>query len=243
MALMNWQESPAWNLLEQFKYHSKQYNRVPKHPQTTKQPLHILDSKMHQEQDTPSIYIYFFNWKGKKFYVTSLHWFLKTLIADTLKPVVGETWRYLRNKKKICNLFPDKTHPDNECYPNEIRNLFLMKFMDWKVMGAKAGREGKNSERGKPCVLSTRKRTLNFTSLRTISWSNCHKNRSYLSWWSSFRLRNREHDRLYSEAVRMCARVRVFSSCPPDGRCHLHCWDLSPSISAAGLFFYMQGLV
>lgn len=114
------------------------FQNIPKLPSNhyTSLILKCIRSKTHHQ----FIYV-FFNWKGKKFYVTSLHWFLKTLIADTLKPVVGETWRYLRNKKKICNLFPDKTHPDNECYPNEIRNLFLMKCMDWKVMGAKAGRE------------------------------------------------------------------------------------------------------
>lgn len=41
--------------------------------------------------------------------------------------------------------------PANEFYPNEIRNLFLIKFMDRKVMGAKGGK-GRHSEREKTCV-------------------------------------------------------------------------------------------
>lgn len=143
------------------------FQNIPKLPSNhyTCLILKCIRSKTHHQ----FIYMYiFFNWKGKKFYMKSLHWFLKTLITDTLKPVVGERWRYLRNKEKIFNLFPDKTHPDHECYPNEIRNLFLIKFMDWKVMGAKGGK-GKSSERGKTCVLSTRKGILNLTSLRTTN--------------------------------------------------------------------------
>jgi len=40
--------------------------------------------------------------------------------------------------------------PDNVFYPNEIRNLFLVKCMDWVVIGAQRGK-GKCSERGRTC--------------------------------------------------------------------------------------------
>lgn len=53
----------------------------------------------------------------------------------------GQRRYHLRNKKYYLILH-------TVFYSNEIRKLFLIKFMDWKVMDAKGGK-GKNSKRGR----------------------------------------------------------------------------------------------